>query len=204
MRLSYDDSFRELLESLATNGCGEVKFSSSYQFDTGFEDWQLYESVFRHARERLWVLGRKNRKAFDKSFKWFFGSMANDEEAKRDVRFMFLSPQAPPEILNSAHKDDDFSEQLLTSIGKAAARIEESGLSADEHFRFYSAVRNYHVVVCDDSVLFSPVNLDHDGKAESLTRSPFQVVDADSENGRTLIGQLESIWANGKRLSEIT
>ena len=203
IRLSYDDSFRELLDSLSSNGCGEVKFASSYQFDTGFEDWQLYESVFRHARERVWVLGRKNRKAFDKSFKWFFEDIADDSTPNKDVRFMFLSPTAPLDIIRSAHKDNDFKNQLKSSIQQASGRLESAGLNVDQYVRFYSAIRNYHIIVCDDSVLYSPVKLDLDGKAEGLTRSPFQVTDASSEFGKDLIELVDSIWKNGNHLHEI-
>lgn len=203
VRLSYDDSFRELLDSLSTNGCGEVKFASTYQFDTGFEDWQLYESVFRHAKERVWVLGRKNRKAFDKSFKWFFEDVANENTFKKDVRFMFLSPSAPMEIIQSAHQDEDFQDQLASSIKQAKSRLDMMNLSVDSYFRFYSAIRNYHIIVCDESVLYAPVKLDLDGKAESLTRAPFQVIDASSEYGKELVEQVGTIWTNGKRFSEV-
>ena len=115
---------------------------------------------------------------------------------------MFLSPEAPMDIIKTAHQDGDFQDQLSVSIKQAKSRLDDMNLSVDDYFRFYSAIRNYHIIVCDDSVLYAPVKLDLDGKAKSLTRTPFHVIDIDSEYGTELVGQVESIWANGKTFSE--
>lgn len=197
--LSYNYNFQALLQSLSYAGLGEVKFTNSYLFESGFEDWSLYEAIFKQAKKRLWVLGRKNRKSFDKSFKWFFETLDKDSPLIKDLRFMFLSPDAGERVISKAHQDADFPEQLARSIQHGRKRIEEFGLSADDHFRFYRSARNHHIIVCDDAVLFSPINLDKDGRAESITNSKFQIVDSGSSIGKDFIEQCEMVWANGDR-----
>ena len=203
IRLSYDESFGSLLESLTNIGCGERKYTNSYQFDTGFEDWQLYDLVFRHARERLWILGRKNRKVFDKSHNEFFAGLVGRPEFRSNVRFMFLSPAADHDVISTAHKDDDFPEQLQQSLRGAHRRLSEFGLNADELCRFYKTMRNYHVVVCDNAVLYAPVLQDADGRAESLTKSGFEVTDFETETGAKLIRLLDLVWQNGEPFSSV-
>lgn len=200
MRLNYDETFKALLDGLSSAGCGEVVFTSSYRFDGGFEDWQLYDTVFRHAQKRLWVLGRKNRKVFDKSFRWFFEQASKNDVLRENLRFLFLSPQAPVQFISAAHKDSDFTQQLQSSISNAASRLTSVGLNPGALCRTYQALRNYHVIVCDDAVLYAPVNLDGDGQAASLTGSSFQVVDASSAPGVQLVAMVEDLWARSAAL----
>ncbi len=200
MRLNYDETFKALLDGLSSAGCGEVVFTSTYRFDSGFEDWQLYDTVFRHAQRRLWVLGRKNRKVFDKSFKWFFERASKNDALRESLRFLFLSPEAPAQFISAAHKDADFVQQLQTSISTAASRLSSSGLEPGAHCRTYQALRNYHVVVCDDAVLYAPVNLDAGGQAASLTGGSFQVADATTAPGMHLIKMVDDLWERSATL----
>ena len=68
------------------------------------------------------------------------------------------------------------------------------GLVPADHFRLYSMARTMNLMIVDDAVLFTPVQLSVDGRAKPLTKCGFSVVDCRLSLGKQLLGTFLEVW----------
>ncbi len=175
-------------------GFSEPKFGNHVYFSSGFESHHVYSSAYELAQKRIWIWGRKNRKAFDKEHKIFFENLPMKMRDEFDFRVLFLDPNSNPAILSKAHKDDDFIEQLESSIINAKKTSSQNGIDFDKISRAYSGLRNTGIVIVDDAILYSPIQYAKDGCVEPLTKAPFSIVGSESELGKDLEKIFLSCW----------
>ena len=169
-----------VVEAFAKHGLPLPVIGSEAHFTSGYESHGLYSTVMEIARERLFIIGRKNRKVFDKEHQDFMGALKQRIANGLDFRVLFLDPDSPEHIIRAAHRDEDFRQQLQTCIESAVRSLERSGVAPKAVCRKYSTLRVASIVVVDDAVLFSPVRLSPDGRAETDkgTVHHYQCVDA--------------------------
>ena len=194
-------SLRPVLEALQGNGFPKPAIGRVVCFSDRFESHDLYRTVFEIARERVWIFGRKNRKVFDKNHWQFFKSLQSRPEL--DVRCLFVSPSAPAHILDTAHTDADFRDQLTRAIEDCLKTLTRCGVSPDRICRVYTAHRSTSMVVVDDSVLFRTVDYNSAGKALELTNTNFEVMDATFGFGNHLVSMFRSAWEAATPISQV-
>ena len=190
----------QVLKALRKRGLPEPSEGRSLNFDKGFESHQLYEALFSQVRKRLYVFGRKNRKVFDKEHDDFFANLAARSTQGFDFRCLFLSPNAPKNVVAEAHGDPTFVTELKDAIVQARLRLKKHNLSHDKFCRTYKVHRPHAVIVMDELVLFAPTGVDTEGKVKPLTKAPFKIVDSSDSFGRELLDMFIAAWNNGKPL----
>lgn len=183
-----------VVEAFAKHGLPSPIIGSEAHFASGYESHGLYSTVMELAHERLFIIGRKNRKVFDKEHQDFVSGLKQRIEAGLDCRVLFLDPNAPDHIITAAHKDDDFREQLQSCIERARDTLKRSGIDPGLICRKYTTLRVASIVVVDDALLFSPVRLSPDGRAERLTKAPFTIINASTPLGRELSDSFMNTW----------
>jgi hypothetical protein len=184
----------EVLQVLKTNGL----MHSGYKFSNGFESPALYTAVSNLAKKRLFILGRKNRKFFDKGYKAFFDKLPDKLKNGFQFRVLFLDPKSPDNILNSAQQLDDFKSELEKCVASGKKYLEQRGIKASDHCRAYSSQRNSAIIVADDLVLHCSSIVDSAGLAKPLTDASFSVINANSPCGKELLDSFESFWNSAK------
>ena len=152
------------------------------------------------AENKLYIYGRKNRKAFDKEHKHFFQDLNKKIKNVFDFRVFFLDPEAPEHVISGAHQDDDFIEQLEDCIENAKKVLIRNNIKIEKICRKYSVYRNIALLVVDEAVIYSPIVSDTLGKVKALTKAPFHIVGSDSEFGAELVEDFLAKWENSKIL----
>src|SRR5688572_13219551 len=66
------NTVRTVIKTLRQHGLPRPSEGRWLNFDGGFESNSLYDAMFSLARKRLYIFGRKNRKAFDREHDEFF------------------------------------------------------------------------------------------------------------------------------------
>jgi hypothetical protein len=196
-KISIDDMEETLpavIEIFSHRGLAEPHPGRIVHFEEGFESHALYNVVFEQAVRRLLVFGRKNRKMFDKEHRDFLDDLPRRIAAGLDFRCLFLDPGSPEAVLRTSHADDDFQQQLRDCLQKARAAMTGRGLVAADHFRLYSIARTMNLMIVDDAVLFTPVELSANGRAKPLTKCGFSVVDGRLSLGKRLLGTFLEVW----------
>lgn len=189
-----------VVEAFARHGLPPPIIGSEAHFTSGYESHGLYSTVMEIAQERLYIMGRKNRKVFDKEHQDFIRGIKQRMANGLDFRVLFLDPEAPEHIVAAAHKDDDFRDQLQSCITSALKCFQRSGVDPRSVCRKYCTQRVASVVVVDDAVLFSPVRFSPDGRAERLTKAPFTIINASTPLGRELCNTFMNTWDAAKQI----
>lgn len=186
-----------VVSAFARHGLPEPAIGSQVNFSGSFESHALYEAVTSIAAKRLWLLGRKNRKLFDKEHKDFIAALPKLLVAGFDFRVLFLSAESPSHILDSAHADPDFANSLRVCHDRAVRALREAGIDPAKHCRTYAFTRTVSCVIVDDAVIYSPIQIDAAGRALPLTKTPFSVVNSGSPLGQMCERNFETYWEQG-------
>ncbi len=189
-----------VIKAFAAYGLPNPVMGSQAYFKSGFESHGLYTTLTDIASERLFIFGRKNRKLFDKEHWEFFKEMKKKKECGFDFRVLFLSPDSPDWVIDCAHQDNDLREQIGECLSKAKRVLKGAGLDPSEHIRLYNIQRTVTCMIADDAVIYSPVTLDHNGRAKKLTKAPFSVLNSNADFGRELVDSFESHWTSATPL----
>ncbi len=195
------ESLDNVLDALQHHGLPKCLDCSNYYFGKGFETHSMYSSVSEASEQRLMILGRKNRKFFDKEYKVFFSQLKKKIDEGFDFRCLFLNPSAPMHVIQTAHVDSDFPQQLQQSIIKAFKFLQSHDIDPSKVCRLYQTTRNYHMVFSDNSVLFTPVQFDVSGKAISLTNTSFTITGAKFGIGENMLRIFNEIWDSSTPLA---
>lgn len=201
--LKTSRAFGSLLKSLQSSGLPEPEIGKTVHFREGFESHVIYETVFQTVMNRLWVLGRKNRKMFDKNYIDYYMKLPEKVKCGFDFRCLFLSPKAPNYIIYSSHQSDSFLEELRRSIKNAEEMVSRCKISADKHFRFYSIQRPYEIIIADDAVLYTPITYDISGRAKILTKASFKMTTVFTAEGNTILENFSEVWNASNTHEEI-
>ena len=172
-------------------------------FKEGFESHHLYDAVFPLAKKRLYIYGRKNRKVFDKEHWEFMKALSSKISNGFDFRCLFLNPKAPGHIVSDAHENSDFPKQLRLSIKNASSVLSRFGVDTRSVCRAYRIHRHNQVLVVDNAVLFTHIEISSSGKVKALTNREFEIVDADMPLGKKLISSFQSTWDTATPLTGI-
>jgi hypothetical protein len=194
-------TLERVLTAFGRHGLPAPLVGGEIPFTAGFESHGLYSSVMETARDRLLIYGRKNRKIFDKEHGIFFDGLAARVATGFDFRALFLDPNAPEHVLNAAHRDHSFPEQLKVCIESARRLLERVGLNPADHCRTYCVNRTAGVIIADEAVAYSPIRLDEHGNAKGLTRASFTVTTTGSPLGDEWHQCFEDQWAVARQLS---
>jgi hypothetical protein len=192
-----------ILDALTTSGLPEPSIGTTANFLEGFESHSLYTAITSVAKKRLYIFGRKNRKLFDKEHGDFFTRLRDLQQQGQcfDFRVLFLSPEAPSEVITTAHADEDFQQQLNDCLKNACRVLDKYGITASEHCRMYGQQRTTPLMVVDDAILFAQLEFTPDGKTMPVTKSPFTITEADSVIGRKLLKAFITTWEEGTPLT---
>lgn len=164
----------------------------------GFETHNLYETVLNIADKRLWIIGRKNRKLFDKDHKEGLMKIAEKQRKGFDLRIMFLSPKAPHYIIERSHQDEDIDIQLSLALRNAKKMCSRYRIDIPKSCRMYSLQRTIAMIIIDNLILYYKIHFDRNSKAKPVTGAAFEMVCADTEYGRGLIDDFLEFWNNGE------
>lgn len=183
-----------VLRAFSKYGLPEPILGGQANFESGFESHRIYSTLEEITQERLYVFGRKNRKLFDKDHRSFFETISRRLGAGLDLRLLFLDPNSPEHVLRAAHRDSSFQRELSMSLEGARKMLREANIEIGRHCKSYSVYRPLHLIVVDDSVLYSPIRTDKEGRALPLTDSPFTLVHARSAIGKELVETFLGVW----------
>ena len=183
-----------VIRAFARYGLPDPVMGSQAFFSSGFESHGLYSTLTEIAQNRLYIFGRKNRKFFDKEHNDFFMTLKERVDQGFDFKLLFLDPQSPEHVIQSAHQDDDLQTQLENCIQNANNVLNRTQIIVEDHFRMYDVQRTMVSMIVDDAVLYSPVSINESGRAKKLTKAPFSVINANSEFGKELIEMFRSHW----------
>ncbi|MFC1654337.1 hypothetical protein ACFL2F_00915 [Myxococcota bacterium] len=186
----------DVISTLSRVGLPKPNIENQAYFESGFESHILYTTATSIAQERLYILGRKNRKIFDKEHADYINSLPERISNGFDFRVLFLDPGANAHTLRSAHQEDDFPEQLQTCLGKAMSSLRLAGVNPPDVCRKYSVHRTVSMIVVDDAVLYTPVKLDKNGRVQQLTKCAFNATSATSDFGASMVKLFLSHWEN--------
>lgn len=187
-----------VVEAFAKHGLPSPTIGSEAHFTGGYESHGLYSTVMELAQNRLYIMGRKNRKVFDKEHHDFLAILPEKLNAGFDFRVLFLAPEAPEHIVRAAHKDEDFRDQLKNCVNTAKQTLIRYGVCPVTCCRKYTTMRIASIIVMDDAVLFSPIRLSSDGRAENLTKAPFTIMNTNISVGQSLCDSFLRYWESGK------
>lgn len=183
-----------VIKAFARYGLPEPIMGSQAFFSSGFESHGLYSVLTETAKNRLYIFGRKNRKLFDKEHRDFFVDIRKRISSGLDFKVLFLDPNSPEHVIRAAHQDDDFKLQLEQCIKVAKKILSNTGITIEDHFRMYDVQRTTACMVVDDAVLYAPIAVDEMGRVKKMTKSPFSIINANSDFGKELIGIFNSHW----------
>lgn len=189
-----------VVEAFARHGLPTPVIGSEAHFTGGYESHGLYSTVMEIAKQRLFIVGRKNRKVFDKDHQDFISGLKARMDSGLEFRVLFLDPDAPEHVISSAHKDDDFRDQLTGCIDVARRTLTKHGIDPQRVCRKYSTTRVASIIVVDDAVLFSPVRLSPDGRAKKLTKAPFTIMNVSTPLGEELRDSFQIMWDSGRSI----
>jgi hypothetical protein len=193
---SASNVFSNILSSFKKSGLPNQEIGQLVHFNEGFESHAFYEVVLKCAKSRLYFFGRKNRKVFDKEYAWFFEGLRDKINHGFDFKCLFLDPDSDDSILNSAHKDLNFKEQLTTCIYNTKGLLNQHHLHSNGILKKYNFQRPYSIAIVDDVVLYTPIEYSVDGKAEKLTRVSFSMTSINTNQGKVMEHNFENAWQN--------
>lgn len=194
------DIFPKILDSLRNSGIPKPHIGQTVTFKEGFETHSMYDCILKLAKKRIYIFGRKNRKLFDKDHFWFFKDLIKKINTGFDFRIFFLDIDAPKGVLNSAHMDVDFPEQLASAQKQALNVLAQFGLSHLDIFKKYNVMRSFSFCIVDDAVLFTPVSYDLSSTESQVTNSSFTLTSVDSNQGEILLKNFIALWEVSKSL----
>ncbi|SDT92687.1 TIR domain-containing protein [Desulfobacula phenolica] len=189
-------SVSNVINAFSKFGIPDPKIGNHAYFNSGYESHALYEIATRIAQKRLYILGRKNRKLFDKEHEDYFKTLDHRLSSGFDFKILFLCPSSPDYILTNAHRDDDFKDQLTSCIRNAHKVLGKYGIVTKNICKAYQSNRVMSVMVIDDAVVYCPVDITEDGRPAKLTKSPFKVESAKSDYGKDLLKLFNTHWKN--------
>ncbi|MBD3191223.1 MAG: TIR domain-containing protein [Candidatus Heimdallarchaeota archaeon] len=191
------ESVSNVIRALSKSGFSKTAIGRHALFSTGFESHLFYTEALNLAKKRIYFLGRKNRKLFDKEHHDFFRKLNDKLRNGFDIKILFLDPEAPKTVLQSAHKDEDFPEQLSYCINKAKRVLKRNGIDFSI-CRKYQFHRTMELVVIDHAIAYSPILFDEKDRAKRMTKAPFTIINTESEYGNQLLQDFLVKWENAK------
>lgn len=191
------DAISGVLEALRTNGVSKPEIGTTAYFRDGFESHGLYAAAAATAKKRFFIFGRKNRKLFDKEHLDFFRVLGNRMRQGFDFRCLFLSPSAPAHVLDAAHEDAKFPDQLEACIKRAVSLLRDASVEPDKVLREYKISRESASVIVDDAVLFTPIEHTPAGVTRRLTKCGFTMTDSTTSLGKSILADFETVWNAG-------
>lgn len=191
-------NLKTVINALDGNGFPIPQKCNIIYFKEGFESHKLYETAFSIGTRRILIFGRKNRKIFDKDHFDFFSNLREKKSNGLDFRCLFLDPNAPQYILENAHQDKNFKDQLNSSLNNAVIVLTKFNIAVDDVCRVYSTSRNFAIVIIDNTILFSKIDFDETGHAKSLTKKGFELVDVKDPVGKEMLNLFEETWSNSE------
>ena len=197
---AYGCSVPNVIKTLSKSGFSKPDIGRQAFFANGFESHSFYNSVLELANERLYFFGRKNRKLFDKEHYDFFAKLKSKIANGFDFRVLFLDPDSPKEIIESAHKNKNFKEELKECIEKALVVLNDNDLDHSKICRKYNFLRTIQIVIIDNAIAYSSIMVDSEGKVKRLTKAPFNIIDINSEYGKELLNNFLTKWKQSKPL----
>ncbi len=183
-----------ILSAIKKSGLGEPEIGKTVYFTKGFESYNLYEVVVQNVKNRLLILGRKNRKLFDKNFGDFFERLPLLINKGFEFKCIFLDPDSPAHIIRAAHQNDNFPNELNISIKNAQKMLSMYNIDFRNHIKFYNIQRTTEIIIIDDAVLYSQIRIDSDGRALKLTKSHFRLTSIYTDDGKFNLNQFENFW----------
>ncbi|CAG0996280.1 hypothetical protein METP2_02935 [Methanosarcinales archaeon] len=197
----YPANIRNVIESIQNNVCSNCYRTPTIHFSKGFETHDLYKTILELSQHRLWIFGRKNRKLFDRENYPFIDKILEKKSRQQfDWRVLFISPNAPKNIIDKAHINKNFKEELILCINVAKEYFEERGRKNNIKFndicKCYSKERCNAMIIIDDAVIFSRIKKDENGVTKKLTNESFEIVSTDSTIGKNLVSRFEETWIN--------
>jgi 3',5'-cyclic AMP phosphodiesterase CpdA len=192
----YDEKIRDIIEAIQKiTDCQICSKTPAIHFSNGFETSPFYNILLKNTKKRLWIFGRKNRKLFETEVERALDEfLKRQKEESLDFRVLFISPDAPENIICKAHADSDFLDRLNVSINRARETCKENDIEFDKVCKFYHKERCMEIIIIDDAVLFRTIKTDLNGKVEHLTDMSFDIVSSDSEIGKDLVHNFEETW----------
>ena len=184
------------MKKIRTCGLTNPEIGETIFFNERFERYALYQAIFESSRTRILILGRKNRKLFDKEYAWFFSGLRSRIESGFEFKCLFLDPDADEHILKSAHEDEDFPDQLVRCINTARNVFSKSEIPIEGILKKYHLQRSFSLLIIDDVVLYAPIEHSAHGIARKLTRVPFTMTTIHTSLGKTMIKNFFSVWGN--------
>ena len=163
------------------------------KYENGFETQKLYDILLNNADKRLWVWGRKNRKLFSPENRDFFADLKRRLQNGFDFRCLFLNPIAS-DLTENAQQCDNFIDKLMLCIDDAKTVLTNNFVDFNLTCKFYSCTRLEHIIIIDNTVLFSPIIYNSENFPFPLTKAPFYIVDLESEIGRAYCEKFEKVW----------
>ena len=197
----------QLMAQLNENDFGQPQLGQIIHYEKGFEDFPLYKILMENATERLWILGRKNRKVFDNTNNEHLEQIEVRIKGNLDFRCLFLDPDSPDEILSSAQDIEDFSERLRMCIKTAFDKVKAMGSVPADIIRLYSGIRENAIIIIDDVLLYSPILYKDakpsakESKPKPLTKAAFYLVSIEEEIGQKYLLHFEEVWKKANPLS---
>ena len=194
-------NIKQIAEVFSKSSFFPPEYGRHVHFSSGFESHHLYQLCYKTAKKRLYIWGRKNRKAFDKDHHSFFEGLNEKLKKGFDFKVLFLGKDSPEEVLYTSHKDSDIKNQISICIKNAVAVLEKFGIDKDSVAREYRSIRSFCIILVDDALIYTPVLRDENGIALKLTQSPFNLVDSNSKTGRQLLEEFEKQWEHSYSLT---
>ena len=167
-----------------------------FRVNCGFETYRLYDFILRTTKSRLWVLGRKNKKLFDRTNLIHFQLFSKKDPASFSFRCLFLDPSSKNNNLTNAQKKSHFETSLKTCINDAVDMVREVGMSPFELLRFYRTIRNDAIIISDNTIYFENVKYDADMRPMHLTNTGFFITSTDTCIGRHFLEVFTDFWDN--------
>ena len=183
---------KTLMQELSARQFSEPITGEITEYPDGFETQKLLLILLPICNNRLWIYGRKNRKLFSNENELFFNSI--NQKDNFDLRCLFLSPNAPSEIVNTAQQKNNFVLSLKYCIKEADDILSRNGIDIANVCRMYDNIRSDEIIIADDVVLFSHILFDENDMPEHMTNTSFKLVESKDPIGSKLLKEFEDIW----------
>jgi hypothetical protein len=194
-------SLKNTIEALSQHGFSPPSCSDHTFFDRGYETYELYSTITKTAKHRLYVFGRKNRKLFDRTqYETFFQSLDKRIAEGFDFRVLFLDPNTQKEVICKSSYAEDFPDLLKECTTKAVKKLIDLGINPEKICKMYSSERPCCMMVIDDAVLCAPIHKNSQGDVIRTTDAPFSIVNTHSSCGKELLNTFLEYWDRGKPL----